>query len=403
MINVFSEIGSLKKVLLHKPGKELENITPYTKNLLLFDDIPFLEIAQEEHDYFANLLKSKNIEVLYIEELIANVLASSMELKKKFITQFLNESQIGKGYLFDALFDYLINLENKDCIEQIIAGIRTCDIKLYNSSLVSTANKESDFYCLPMPNLLFTRDNFSSIGKGASLNSLLSNIRRRECIFAEYLFSYNADFKNCNLYYNRFEAGSIEGGDILVLSKNILAIGLSERTSALAIEKIATRLLNSETTFKKILVFNIPKKRAFMHLDTLFTQIDTDKFTIHPEAEAALEIFSITAKNSSLNVKEETNNLKGILSKELDVEAKLFKCGGDNDPVASAREQWNSGSNTLAIAPNEVVVYDRNHVTNKLLKDNNVIVYEIPSSELSRGRGGPRCMSMPINRLDLDN
>lgn len=402
MINVFSEVGVLKKVLLHRPGKALENITPETKNLLLFDDIPFLKIAQEEHDYFANLLKSRNVEVIYIEKLLTEVISSSLDIKEKFIRQFLAESKIYSMYLLDALLDYLINLKDEHCILQIIAGIRTSDINLNKLSFTSIANKLQNFFCAPMPNLLFTRDNFASIGNGATLNTMFTSIRNRECILAEYLFAYHPDFKNTHLYYNRFENGSIEGGDILILSKNILAIGLSERTDALAIEKFANRILNSNNRFKKILVFNIPKKRAFMHLDTVFTQIDIDKFTIHPEAESCLEVFSITKDTKELNIKEEKNTLKSILSKELNIEAKILKCGGD-DPIASAREQWSDGSNTLAIAPNEIIVYNRNHVTNTLLKDNGVIVHEIPSSELSRGRGGPRCMSMPINRLDLNN
>ena len=194
---------------------------------------------------------------------------------------------------------------------------------------------------------------------------------------------------------------ALEGGDVLVLNAETVAIGLSQRTTAAAIERFAENMLN-KSTFKRVLVFNIPKCRAFMHLDTVFTMVDYDKFTIHPEIEGPLQLFEITlGKDGKANFTSVTDDLTNILKKVLGLPAvELIRCGG-NDPMAAQREQWNDGSNTLCIAPGTVVTYERNYVTNDLLDKKGINVLTIPSAELSRGRGGPRCMSCPVNRDDL--
>ena len=230
--------------------------------------------------------------------------------------------------------------------------------------------------------------------------------RNRETIFAKYIFENHPRFKDENVpfWFNRDENSSLEGGDELILSDKILAIGISQRTDAASVEKLAKRLLLSEdTTFETILAFQIPVSRAFMHLDTVFTQVDYDKFTVHPGIEGPLNVYAITKdKNDSskIAVTKEVDVLENILSKYLDRKITLIRCGG-GDEIISAREQWNDGSNTLAIAPGEVVVYSRNYVTNKILEEYGIKIHVMPSSELSRGRGGPRCMSMPLIRENL--
>ena len=194
---------------------------------------------------------------------------------------------------------------------------------------------------------------------------------------------------------------SIEGGDVLVLNKETVAIGLSERTTAAAIERFANNLLGGGQ-FKKVIVLEIPKSRAFMHLDTVFTMVDYDKFTIHPEIEDPLRVFEMIPNGKGeVKFNSMADTLPNILKSVLGLPAvKLLRCGGD-DPMAAQREQWNDGSNTLAIAPGKVITYERNHVTNDLLDKAGITVLTMPSSELSRGRGGPRCMSCPVNREDL--
>ena len=217
------------------------------------------------------------------------------------------------------------------------------------------------------------------------------------------MFLHNKDFapEGSQLWYDYDQEYSIEGGDVLVLNKETVAIGLSQRTTAVAIERFAENMLN-KSTFKRVLVFDIPKCRAFMHLDTVFTMIDYDKFTIHPEIEGPLQLFEITlGADGKANFRSVTDSLENILKSVLNVPAvQLIRCGG-NDPMAASREQWNDGSNTLCIAPGTVVTYERNYVTNDLMDKAGMKVLTIPSAELSRGRGGPRCMSCPVNRDDI--
>ena len=406
MINVKSEIRPLKKVLLHRPGEELLNLTPDTFATLLFDDIPYLKIARQEHDEFAKILRDNGVEVVYLEDLVTEVLDSSPEIKDKFIKQFVKEAGIKSKKYREAVIDYLKNFgDTKELVLKTMSGININDVtsleKDSNHSLVDQVMEDSKFLADPMPNLVFTRDPFASIGNGISLNKMYSVTRNRETIYAEYIFEYHKDYKETKKYYNRYNDNHIEGGDILILSDHVIAIGISQRTQAESIELIAKNIFReSDNTFDTILAFNIPNSRAFMHLDTVFTQIDNDKFTYHPGIMDTLQVFEITeGSNNKINVKEINDSLENILENYLDRAVTLIPCGG-GDKIISEREQWNDGSNTLCIAPGVVVVYDRNNVTNDVLRRYGIKVLEMPGSELSRGRGGPRCMSMPLERED---
>ncbi len=395
-INVFSEIGRLKKVMLHRPGYELENLTPNLLEELLFDDIPWLKKAREEHDSFAKTLRNAGVEVVYLEQLVADILDANSEIKEKFINQFIKESGIkDKSAAQSKVYKYLVSFNsNLELVEKTMAGIRKSEIE--TDDLASSQGHP--FYCDPLPNLYFTRDPFATMGNGVSINRMYTKTRRRETIYGEYIFKYHPDYNNTPQFYSRLEEHSIEGGDILVLSDEIIAIGVSERTQMKAINKFASNLLSEKTTYKKILAFDIPKTRAFMHLDTVFTQLDYDKFTIHPEICGPLAVTEIKLdENDRLKSTKISGSIDEILERYLGCKITLIPCGGD-DMIAAAREQWSDGANTLCIAPGEVVVYSRNEVTNKLLEENGIKLHIIPSSELSRGRGGPRCMSMPLIR-----
>jgi arginine deiminase len=232
---------------------------------------------------------------------------------------------------------------------------------------------------------------------------MYSVTRNRETIYAEYIFEYHPEYKGqLDKYYDRYNAFHIEGGDILNLNDHVLAVGISQRTCADAIELLAHNVFADEDCkIDTILAFNIPNSRAFMHLDTVFTQIDYDKFTYHPGIMGTLEVFEIKkGKNDDeLQVKKMTSTLEKVLEKYLKLDITLIPCAG-GDKIAAEREQWNDGSNTLCIAPGVVIVYDRNDMTNALLKKHGIKVLEMSSAELSRGRGGPRCMSMPLIRED---
>ncbi len=401
-IYVNSEIGRLKKVLLHRPGKEIENLMPEYLERLLFDDIPYLEIAQKEHDAFAEILKNNGVEVVYLENLASEAIINE-EVKDKLINEFLKEAGIQNSHRFDSLKEFFKSFNNnKDMILKMAEGIRKKEIKDYDKrNLTDYLEDDYPFLIDPMPNLYFTRDPFASIGSGISLHKMLTETRNRETLFAKFIFNYHPDYKNTPFWYSRKDEFSLEGGDILILNNETIAVGISQRTHPIAIEKFADNILNEESKFKRVLAFDIPKHRSFMHLDTVFTMVDYDKFTIHPNIQGNIIVFSITKKDGKLEIDKEKGILEDILKKYLNLDnVDLIKCGGKS-VIDAAREQWNDGSNTLAIAPGEVVVYSRNYVTNKILQDYGIKTHIMPSSELSRGRGGPRCMSMPLIREDI--
>ena len=402
-IHNFSEIGKLNKVLLHRLGAEVEGLTPDNFARLLFDDIPYIEQAQKEHDAFAQLLRDNGVEVIYYVDETAKAIADP-EVKKAFLNDILSESDLNSQGIREAIFDYLYAMPEKEMVAKIIAGVRKEDIKEFEAkSLSDLVTDDYPFYMDPMPNLYFTRDPGACIGTGLNLHHMSTPARRREVILLQYMYNYNKDFapEGSQLWYDYNGPHSIEGGDVLVLNKETVSIGLSQRTTAPGIEYFASNVLKN-STFKRVIVFRIPEKRAFMHLDTVFTMVDYDKFTIHPEIEGPLQLFEVTmGADGQLNYKSVTDELSHLLAKVLNVPAvDLIRCGG-TDFMAAQREQWNDGSNTLAIAPGTVVTYNRNYVTNDLLDKKGIKVLEIESAELSRGRGGPRCMSCPVNRDDL--
>ena len=407
MINVKSEIKPLKKVLLHRPGRELLNLTPDTLEKLLFDDIPYLTVAQEEHDQFARILKDNGVEVVYLEDLMTETLDLNPDVRDSFIKQFIYEAGVRTPKYRSLVYEFLTSIEsNRKLVLKTMEGINIKEIVLEKAkrgkSLVDMIEPDSQFIVDPMPNLYFTRDNFASIGNGITLNRMYSETRNRETIYAEYIFNYHPDYKDVPKYFDRYNEYNIEGGDVLNLSDKVLGIGISQRTSANAIEILARNIFNdSDASIETILAFNIPESRAFMHLDTVFTQIDYDKFTYHPGIMSSLKVFEIKKgeKEDEINVKSRSGSLEKILEDYLGRGIILIPCAG-GDMVSAEREQWNDGSNTLAIAPGVVVVYDRNSVTNEVLRRFGIKVIEMRSAELSRGRGGPRCMSMPLIRED---
>ncbi|MFP4177129.1 MAG: arginine deiminase [Acholeplasmataceae bacterium] len=399
MIAVRSEIGRLRSVLVHRPGKELENLTPDLLEKLLFDDIPYLRVAQREHDDFVRTLREQGVEVLYLTDMLTEALDAHPEVKDAFLTTFIAESMIKSETIRETLERYLKRLDTSDMVHKLIEGVRKNDVDLRKSnSIIDMLEDEYPFLMDPLPNLFFQRDPFASVGKGAVIGRMSTDARRRETLFSEYVLTYHPRFagKPIPFYYDRRERYDFEGGDFLVLSEHVLAIGISKRTDPRAIERIARKIFASDETFRTVLAFNIPKMRAFMHLDTVFTQVDRGVFTIHPGIEQTLTVFEIT-KGEDLRITKVVDTLEKVLEKHLKTPIELIRCGG-NDVITSVREQWNDGANTLAIAPGKVVVYDRNHVTNGLLRAAGIDVLEIGSSELSRGRGGPRCMTMPLER-----
>ena len=434
MIHVSSEINPLKKVLLHRPGRELLNLTPASLERLLFDDIPYLAAAQREHDAFASVLRENGAEIVYLEDLAAEALAQSEDIKRGFIEQYIAEAGIYAQKYRRHVFDLLMKIPSeKELVLKTMEGItlneldesahrflenRFFEERFKGSGSQTGGRSGADKTVIdPMPNLYFTRDTMVVIGEHLCINSMYSVTRRRETLYGAYIFDYHPAFKGrVKRCYGRSDPLHIEGGDITNLTDKVIAVGVSERTCADAVEALARNLFaDKDCAVDTVLAFTIPAKRAFMHLDTVFTQVDADLFVVHPGILSSLEVFEIRAKKAGgtgrsaekldcaaesieLTIRKAEGCLEHILAHYTGVDSvRLILCGGGS-PIIAEREQWNDGSNTLCAAPGKAVVYSRNEITNELLDKAGVTLCLIPDSELSRGRGGPRCMSMPLVR-----
>ncbi|UCZ53628.1 arginine deiminase [Bacillus shivajii] len=403
LLQVFSEVAPLKKVLLKRPGLESIHLTPQTMHRLLFDAVPFLEGMQSEHDIFADTLKNEGIEVVYLDDLLIETF-KNQKVKEKFLQDFVKESKLKLGSPKQEIIQYLLSLSDADFVWKIAAGIPKTEVRKFsNADLYKMMGDRQPFYLDPLPSLYFTRDPASVIGNGLSVNRMYENARTRESLLFEYIANYHPDFQQCDIqkYYGPLGAHPLEGGDQLVLNEETVLVGVSERTKRKGVEQFAEALLTSANTFQKVVVMEIPEKRAYVHIDTVFTMIDYDKFVVYPELFNETKDMKVDVierhEGDSTHCHKGVNLIK-VLKESLKLDRISFLPCGKGDVIASPREQWNGATNVLTIAPGVVVAYDRNEHTNKVLKDNGLTVIEIPSSELARGRGGPRCMSKPLVR-----
>ncbi|MBC2375185.1 arginine deiminase [Listeria welshimeri] len=403
-LNITSEIGKLQTVLVKRPGSELENITPEYLESLLFDDIPYLKMMQKEHDFFVKRMQDSNIEVLYLEKLAAEALRKAGN-KETFLTKMINESnQMDESALY--VRDYLMSFNEEEMIRKLMAGLKKSEIpERKKKHLNEMMSEQYPFFLDPLPNLYFTRDPAAVIGSGVTINKMFQPARRRESIFIELILKHHPRFSNQEvpIWSGREEPFSLEGGDELVLNEETVIVGVSERTDARAVERLAESLFARAPKIKKVLAVEIPETRSFMHLDTVFTMVSDAQFTIHPaiqNQQGELNVYILEKGENGLEITPR-RDFRRVIAEVLEVpEVEFIPCGGE-DVIVSAREQWNDGANTLAIAPGEVITYDRNQVSNDLLRRAGIKVHEVISSELSRGRGGPRCMTMPLVRENL--
>ncbi len=414
MLNVHNEVGQLRKVMLHRPGGELLNLSPQNLEPLLFDDIPFLEVAQTEHDAFARMLAEEGVEVVYLEDLVAQAIGSFEFLREQFIDDYLRESGLAGAQVIDATRARLEATDDAHAlVDKAICGIRRDELDLGHAAaleladLVGTAQSGNpDLVIDPLPNLYFTRDTFTVVGEGVNLNHMYSENRQRETLLSQYVFTYHPEFRRTPVWYRRSSPFRLEGGDFLNLSARSVAVGISQRTESAAIDLLAKNIFwagDIECPIEEIYALLIPDTRAMMHLDTVLTQLDVDAFLVHPGILGTLEAFRVTrgARSGELQVELLDEPIERVLGRALGCgSVRVIRCGGV-DPIAAAREQWNDGSNTLAVSPGRVFVYQRNAVTNDILYREGFELLEIPSAELSRGRGGPHCMSMPFVRDEL--
>ena len=402
-IRVTSEVGALKSVLLHRPGRELESLTPQYLDSMLFEDIPFLAQMQSEHDMFASLLREQGCTVFYIESLLEEVFQDEGQ-RTLAVEHLVNSSLIFSPSLNQIILEHLHAASAKELVAYCIGGLLKSEIddKVEHKTLSYYIRDAFPYYIPPLPNLYFTRDPATVVGGGVSINVMKTESRRRENWLLSLIARHNPLFSTARIHQDYTAKSSIEGGDILMLNEKCVICGSSARTDVWAIEGFAKRMLSpieeGGEGLATVIVIQIPYTRAYMHLDTVFTMVDRDAFCMFAGIASSVKVFSMKqGKNDHLAIFAEPS-LNQALKKALKIPAVKIINSGGNDAIASAREQWNDSTNTLAIAPGKVITYCRNVVSNDVLENNGIEVLPIKGSELVRGRGGPRCMSMPLWR-----
>ena len=381
----------LRTVLLHRPGPELARLTPRNNDSLLFDGIPWVGRAQEEHDRFAAELRERGVEVLYVADLLAQVLAVPAARAE------LTEAALADVRLGDTLranvAAHLADLDATALATTLVAGLAHQELRR-GRGLVYRLMDPHDFVIDPLPNLLFTRDSSVWIGDQVAVTSLAMHARRRETTLTNAIYRYHPRFAGTPLLYDP-TLEHLEGGDVLLLGPGVIAVGVGERTRPAGAERLARRCFEHGLAHT-VLVVPIEQQRATMHLDTVCTMVDVDAVVMYPNVAQSMVAWTVTPDGDDLTVSDAEPFLVAA-AKAMGIDTlRIIDTG--LDPVTAEREQWDDGNNTLAIAPRLCVAYERNIETNAQLEHAGIEVIRIASSELGSGRGGPRCMSAPIAR-----
>ena len=399
--NVRSEVGQLKRVLLHRPGLELSRITPSNMGELLFDELLWVEHAQAEHDAFAALLEVNGVTVLHVEKMLAEVV-SDPQVAQEIVHRHVTAATCGPVAV-DRVRSFLLELPADALVDHLFGGVTVSEVGP-GPGLVGAAWNDSDHFLSPLPNAVFMRDSSAWIGEGVVLSPMNKLVRHRETDLMRLLYSKHPDFADTKIWFGDDDdariPSTVEGGDLLVVGDNGIAVGMSERTTPQGVENLAKRLFAAGVV-ERILAVDLPKVRAAMHLDTIVTQVDVDAFITYPSMTTSLRTFTVTPSNDGgVHVGEADTLVQGLAwAAGLDHARAIEPALGS---TRAEREQWNDANNTLAMRPGHVVAYERNVATNEILDRAGITVHTIPSYELPRGRGGPRCMSCPVERAPLD-
>jgi arginine deiminase len=395
-----SEVGRLRTVMLHRPGNELKRLTPRNNDKLLFDGIPWVARAQDEHDAFAAALRARDVEVLYLTDLLTETL-ESQEARDSAIATALADLELGdtmRHYLNGMLHD----ASAADLTGHLTAGIRNDEVR-GGFGLVTSLLAHDDFLVDPLPNLLFTRDSSVWVHDRIAITSLAMPARKRESQLTELIYSLHPRFADSpRILGHHFE--HVEGGDVLLLAPRVIAVGVGERTTPAGAERLARQVFEASLA-DTVLAVPIAQERATMHLDTVCTMVDVDKVVMYPNVAHTLTAYAVTQDGRSddgtliLQVADAEPFLVAA-AKAMSIDT-LHQIDTGLDPVTAEREQWDDGNNTLALAPRVAVAYERNDETNARLEDAGIEVVRIAGSELGSGRGGPRCMSCPVARDPL--
>jgi arginine deiminase len=394
-----SEVGRLRTVLLHRPGPELKRLTPRNNDKLLFDGIPWVGRAQDEHDAFAQALRDRGVEVLYLTELLTETLHSA-DAREHAIRGAMASLHLGdtlRGYLTEALHDQ----SPEELSLFLTAGVRNDEVR-GGHGLVTSLLAHDDFLIDPLPNLLFTRDSSVWVRDRVAITSLAMPARERETQLTELIYTEHPRFAGTPTLHG-WQREHVEGGDVLLLAPGVLAVGVGERTTPAGAERLARQVFGAGLAHT-VLAVPITQERATMHLDTVCTMVDVDAVVVYPAVADSLQAWTVTAGDEPPD-DADTVEL-AVRGPEPFLSAAAAAMGIDKlrvidtglDPVTAEREQWDDGNNTLALAPRLAVAYERNTVTNAALEAAGIEVVRIAGSELGSGRGGPRCMSCPVRR-----
>ncbi len=400
-VSVKSETGRLKRVMLHRPGLEMEHFVPRQMEEMLFDDIPWVARMREEHDAFADLLRKEGVDVVYVEDFLRDVF-SIKEVSEKFVDELIHNEIRRDRQEMRRFREMFMTSRPELKTAYAICGVYPEDVAIQKETLADYLPMDRTHLLNPLPNMYFMRDPAAAIGSSMVPCYMSTKARRREGVLIHLVLHHHSCFTGTRLLYNpdRYHM-HIEGGDILVLSEKVVAIGISQRTTFHTVEYLARQILNMHSGFSKVLAVQLPPVRAFMHLDTVMTMVDRESFVIYPKVIDECIVVEMTRaegeETGCLQFKQH-ESLRKALSSALGLpDVRMILSGGGNSRVA-AREQWNDAANTLCIAPGRVVVYNRNEATNRCLREAGIETLEIEGSELVRGRGGPRCMSMALVR-----
>lgn len=393
-----SEVGRLRVVILHRPGPELQRLTPRNNDTLLFDGLPWVARAQQEHDAFADLLRSRDVEVLVLGDLLTEALAKSGAARMHGISAAVDSRRLGAP-LAQELSAYLRTLDAAALARILMAGMTFDELPFGENelSLVRRMHHGGDFVIDPLPNLLFTRDSSFWIGPRVAITSLAMRARVRETSLTDLIYAHHPRFLGVRRAYESRSA-PIEGGDVLLLAPGVVAVGVGERTTPAGAEALA-RSLFDDNLAHTVLAVPIAQERAQMHLDTVCTMVDKDAVVMYPNIQDSLTAFTIRRRSEGVTI-DRAAPFVDAAADAMGI-GKLRVIDTGLDPVTAEREQWDDGNNTLALAPGVVVAYERNTETNARLMDSGIEVLPISASELGTGRGGPRCMSCPAGRDPL--
>lgn len=398
VLGVDSEVGTLRAVILHRPGAELKRLTPRNNDALLFDGLPWVDRAQEEHDAFAALLRSRGVEVLLLADLLTEALASGAA-RIQGIAAAVDSRRLGHP-LAQELAAHLRGLEAADLAHVLMAGMTFTELPFGadgENSLVRRMHQGGDFVIDPLPNLMFTRDSSFWIGPRFAITALALPARMRETSLTDLIYAHHPRFLGVRRAYESHTA-PVEGGDVLLMSPGVVAVGVGERTTAAGAEALARSLFDDELAHT-VLAVPIAQQRATMHLDTVCTMVDTDAVVMYPAVQDSLSAYTIRRTPGGVRILDEQPFVRAAADAMGIDRLRVIDTG--LDPVTAEREQWDDGNNTLALAPGVVVAYERNTETNARLADAGIEVLPIAATELGTGRGGPRCMSCPAARDPL--